>query len=167
MKSLLIIGAGGHGHVVAEIAEACGFHTSFVDDSSREAVGSLGQLEELLPHFDLCIVAIGDNYLRQQLTGQIHGWGGRFATLIHPTAFIAPSALIGEGTVVEPQAIVNSHSFVGMGCIISVGCIIDHNVKIGDFAHVNAGAICKAGSCVASGHKVEAGVTVEDKCSYV
>ena len=41
-KNLLIIGAGGHGRVVAEVAAACGYENiSFLDDNSPEAIGKI------------------------------------------------------------------------------------------------------------------------------
>ena len=63
-KTLLIIGAGGHGHVVAETAIACGYIPSFLDDNNQEAVGTISQLEHLASQYDAVFVAIGNNELR-------------------------------------------------------------------------------------------------------
>ena len=160
MKSLLVIGAGGHGHVVAETAQACGYQISFLDDHSPDAIGTIAQLEELAPKFDACFVAIGNNAFRKQLMEQLQSHSCTLATLVHPTAFVAPSVKIGQGTIVAPKALINTRSMIGIGCILSAGSIIDHDVVIQDYVHINAGAICKAGTTVLEGQKIDAGQVV-------
>ena len=61
MKRLLIIGAGGHGKVVAETAKACGYTVAFLDDrAGDEIVGTLGEIPTLAPQYDGAIISIGD-----------------------------------------------------------------------------------------------------------
>lgn len=150
MKSLLIIGAGGHGRVVAEIAVACGYVASsiaFLDDNSPAAVGKVLDMPLFAPRYDGVFVAIGNNALRQQLIGQLKEMQGvTLVSLVHPTAYVSPSATMGLGTVVEPKAVINTNSRIGQGCIISVGTVVDHDCVIGDFCHINAGIVCAAGS---------------------
>ena len=150
MSTLLVIGAGGHGLVVAEIAAACGYDSlAFLDDNAPGAVGKIEEMELYATRYDGVFIAIGNNALRQQLTAQLYGMQGvRVVTLIHPTAYVSPSATIGQGTVVERKAVVNTNSRIGQGCIISVGTIIDHDCEIGEFCHINAGMVCSAGSRV-------------------
>lgn len=162
-KSLLILGAGGHGKVVAEIAKDLGFvKTDFLDDNSLEAVGKIQNLPEIGKAYDHIFCGIGNNQLRKQLLEQIQNlpYKRDIPTLIHPTAYISRTAQIQPGTIVEPKAIVNAGSRVGEGCIISVGAIVDHDTVIGTCAHVNAGAIVKAGGTVADYEKLEAGSVV-------
>lgn len=160
-KSLLIIGAGGHGHVVAEIAEACGYTCSFLDDNNSVAIGKIHQIEQFSSSFDFFFVAIGNNLKRQEITTTLESLGCRIPIIIHPTAYISKSAQIGEGTVIAPGAIVNTNSCIGKGCIISVGALIDHDVDIEDFSHINAGAVCKGGSHISTLTKVDAGVIIQ------
>ena len=152
MESLLIIGAGGHGRVVAEIAIACGYDANaiaFLDDNSPAAIGKIKDLESYMPQYDGVFIAIGNNALRQQLAGQLKRMkGAKLVTLVHPTAYVSPSAAVGAGTVVEPKAVINTNSQIGQGCIISVATVVDHDCVIGDFCHINAGVVCGAGSCV-------------------
>lgn len=163
MKRLLIIGAGGHGQVVKEIAEACGYEAiDFLDDKSPNAVGKINEMSYLAPYYDGVSVGIGNNALRQELTENLgRSEGISIATLIHPTAFVSSSSIIGKGTVVEPHAIINANSKIGEGCIISVGSIVDHDSSIGYFSHINAGAICMAGSNVKALTKVNAGEIIK------
>lgn len=161
MKRLLIVGAGGHGQVVREIAVEAGYQVDFLDDKPGDhVVGGLDELDGFADQYDCVLVGIGNNATRQKITERIECLNVKLATLIHPTAYISPSATIGEGTVIEPKAIVNTNSIIGKGCIISVGAIVDHDVNIGDFSHVNAGAICKGGSKINAGTKLEAGEVV-------
>ena len=150
MQTLLIIGAGGHGRVVAEIAVVCGYdRIAFLDDNSPDAVGKISEMDLYAPRYDGVFIALGNNALRQKLAVQLCGMQGvKLVTLIHPTAYVSPSATIGQGTVVEPKAVINTNSRIGQGCIISVGTIIDHDCEIGDFCHINAGMVCGAGSRV-------------------
>ena len=161
-KSILILGAGGHGKVVKEIAEALGYtNIAFLDDNSPEAIGKIADSKAYVNQYSEAFVGIGNNKFRGELLTRIEQEGFAIPVLIHPTAYISKSATIEKGTVVEPKAIVNANSKVGCGCIISVGSIVDHDVVLEDCVHVNAGAICKAGSFVTKDTKIEAGQVVK------
>lgn len=160
--NLLIIGAGGHGKVVKEIAEAMGYsNIAFLDDNSSDAIGKVENSRFFLDAFQEAFVGIGNNKLRGELLTRLEHEGFTIPVLIHPTAYVSNSAVIGKGTVIEPKAIVNANSKVGIGCIISVGAIVDHDVILEGCVHVNAGAICKAGSLVVKETKLEAGQVVK------
>lgn len=161
MKRLLIIGAGGHGKVVAEIAEDLGYEEiAFLDDKSSKAIGKIFEFEKFKDKYNEAFVGIGNNKLRSKLIHELQKCGYTVPVLIHPSAFVSRSAIIGIGTVVEPKAIVNSNSYVAEGVIISIGAIIDHNAEIGKYSHINAGAIVKAGGKIERFRKLEAGEEV-------
>ncbi len=158
MKSLLILGAGGHGRVAAEIAESLGYRVSFLDDKPGEGViGSISELEKFGPKFDACFIGIGNNVVRHKLKDRLVELRLPVATLISPRAYVSSSVKVGCGTVIEPGAIVNANVTIGCGCIVSVGGIIDHDSVLEDFSHVNTGAICMSGAHVAGETKIEAG----------
>ncbi len=162
MKKLLILGAGGHGRVVKEVAEAmCRYEKiDFLDDDSKDAIGKIDDLEKFKDEYDSSFVGIGNNQFRMECIEKIKKIGYEIPVLIHPTAYISKSANIGVGTVVEPKALVNSNTKVDEGCIISVGSIIDHDVIIGKGVHANAGSIVKAGAHIDPLSKLEAGQVV-------
>lgn len=162
MKKLLIVGAGGHGRVVKEVAESLGEYEKidFLDDSSEEAVAKIDDLERMHGEYDSAFVGIGNNVFRLECIAKIKDIGYEIPVLIHPTAYISKSANIGLGTVVEPKALVNANTRVGEGCIISVGSIIDHDVILNNCVHANAGSIVKAGARIESLTKLEAGQVV-------
>lgn len=161
MKTLLIIGAGGHGKVVAEIASACGYDkVVFLDDNSSEAIGKINELENFKNYFEEAFVGIGNNAVRKELIYKLEDTGYKIPVLIHPTAYISKSAKISAGTVIEPHAVVNANSIIGKGCIVSVGAIVDHNSVLQDYVHVNAGSIISAGANIKTYKKVEAGEVI-------
>lgn len=167
-KRLLVLGAGGHGRVVHEVAQSL-FNidgtplyesVDFLDDNSVDAIGKIADLEKYKDQYSDAFCGIGNNTVRKQLLDQAENLGFHIPVLIHTSAYISPSAVIEAGTVVEPKAIVNANTVVHRGCIISVGAIVDHDVIVSEFAHINAGAIVKAGAKVESGRKLEAGEVV-------
>lgn len=158
MKKILIIGAGTHGRVVAEVARACGYIVSFLDDRPCEdVIGPINELPNYLDSFDACFIGIGNNAVRRRFQERLEQLAVSIPVLIHPTAYVSPSAKIGEGSIIEPGAIVNANSLIAKGCIISVGAIVDHDVEVEQFAHVNAGAICMGGAHIDAERKVDAG----------
>ena len=168
MKNLLILGAGGHGNVVKEIAESVVDskdehlyeRIEFLDDNSMEAIGKIVESSKYIGQFDCAFVGVGNNAVREQLQSGLEKLGYQIPVIIHSSAYVSKTAKIEAGTIVEPKAIVNASSVIGKGCIISVGAIVDHDSHIGAFCHINAGAICKAGSEVPGGTKLEAGQVV-------
>ena len=162
-KKLLILGAGGHGYVVKEIAESCGYETAFLDDNNPIAIGSIRDLEQICPEFDECFVAIGNASIRAKLLNRLEQLHGKTPVLIHPTAYVSPSATIGAGTVVAPHATVHTNVIIGKGCIISINAVIDHDVKIGDYCHINSGAICMAGTDLDNMGKLDAGEILKNR----
>ena len=167
-KALLILGAGGHGRVVREVAlfmvDSAGMpiyeKVDFLDDNAPDAIGSMTDLGVFADQYTDAFCGIGNNVVRDQLQQKAVDAGFNVPVLIHPTAYVSPTAVLGAGTIVEPRAIVNAGAVVGRGCILSVGSIVDHDSAIGDFCHVNTGAICMAGSTVEPGRKVGAGEVV-------
>lgn len=139
-RTLAIIGAGGHGRVVSDIARLNGYDIHFFDDDKSNKLSS-GTVDEALEHRNMAfIVAIGDNETRMRITGRISDLGLQLATLIHPRACIASDAAIGPGTVVMANAVVNSGAAIGKGCIINTSAVVEHDCRIDDFSHISVNA---------------------------
>ncbi|MBQ7171988.1 MAG: acetyltransferase [Clostridia bacterium] len=140
---LTIIGASGHGKVVAGIAELCGYDKiDFLDDNesltrcSKWPVRGKLSLARETDH-DL-FVAIGHAATRKRIVESLPG--KHFATLIHPSAVIGIGVTLGEGTVVMPGAVINSDAALGAHCIVNTCASIDHDCRIGNYVHVAVGA---------------------------
>lgn len=145
MKKIIIIGAGGHGKVVADIIKLNGDKVyGFLDDKEPEVLPGfpvIGRVNLIntLDNKDFCFfVAIGDNQTRERVMNSypMVEW----YTAIHPSAVIADDTEIGTGTAIMANAVVNSGSKIGRGVIINTAATVDHDNIIGDFVHISPGA---------------------------
>lgn len=164
---LIILGAGGYGRTVADIAQQSGRYESiaFLDDNSTAAdvVGKCGEFAAFIDSNTEIYPAFGNNSGRLQWLEKLLAAGAVVPTIIHTTAYVSPQAKIGVGTMVLPKAMVNTGTVVGRGCIINCGAIVDHGCMVEDGVHVCLGAIVKAENRVPSLLKIEAGEIVENR----
>ena len=162
MENLLILGAGGHGHVVAETARAMTDAEGkpiydkirFLDDLKPEAIGKLSEM----PLFKF--PAVGSYEQRLEMYTKAKRFGFTVPVLIHPEAYVSPSATIGEGTVILPKAVVHTGANIGKACILSIGSLTDHDCVLEDGVHLDCGAIIK-GSRIPEGERIPCGVVIE------
>lgn len=143
MNRLVIIGASGHGKVVADIAKLCGYtEIVFLDNNSelKECSGYpvLGPDTMTAELEGKIFVAVGNSEIRQRLMDR--DAGREFPTLIHPSAVIAEDAEIGKGSVVMAGAVINPGAKIGKGCIVNTSSSIDHDCTVGDYCHVSVGS---------------------------
>ncbi len=162
MKKLVIIGAGGHGRVVADIARLNHYQDiCFLDDDSNNLFSD-GKVQD----FDNCIgkcdffIAIGDNTVREKIFTLIFDKGGNIVSLIHPSATIAENVKFGKGVAVMAGAVVNSGVEICDGCIINTASSVDHDCKIDRFVHISVGAHLAGSVNIGKRTFVCAGVTV-------
>lgn len=149
MKRLAILGASGHGKVVADCAESCGWESiSFFDDAWPgkdcngiwPVVGNTDALLQRLGEFDGVLVAIGDNRIREARQQLLAEKGAPLPVLIHPSARVSRYAALGPGSVVFANAVVNAESRVGAGAILNTAATVDHDCLLGHAVHVSPGA---------------------------
>lgn len=141
LKRLVIIGASGHGKVIADVAVKNGYEDIvFLDDneSLTECAGFpvVGKISEVVDVDGDKIIAIGNAKTRERIQKKLD----KVVTLIHPDAVISRRVKIGNGCVVMAGAVINSDAVIDDGCIINTGSSVDHDCKIGSFAHVSVGA---------------------------
>ena len=149
---VLIVGAGGHGQVVADALwrawerDGAVRPLGYVDDDpslcGRQLVDIpvLGPLADLtgIPH-DGIVVAIGDNRIRRRVFDELAQRGEHFIVAKHPSAIVAPDVRIGRGSVLFAGVIVNVGSVIGDNVILNTGSSVDHHSRIGNHAHVAPG----------------------------
>lgn len=149
-KNLLIIGVGGHGRVVADIAERADTYEkiAFLDDMPPGAdfsypyLGRCDDAEKFVADYDV-VIAIGNGAVRQRLMERLAKVEAQFATVIAPDAVIAADVIIGAGTVICPGVIINTGTKIGKGVIINTAASVDHGCVVEDYCHVAVGArIC-------------------------
>lgn len=153
MKTLQIVGAGGHGKVVADVAALCGYERIvFVDPywPERSVNGRWPVVSDtLLDDGSDVFCAYGSNALRAETFEKLDL--SRSPVLVHPAAIISTSVSIGAGTLVMPGAVINADSQIGRGVILNTGCSVDHDCALGDFVHVSPGARLAGGVKIGSG----------------
>lgn len=159
--NLLILGAGGQGHVVKETAEDIGIFEkiAFLDDNTAipGVIDSLDNLDQYVKQYPLAFVAIGRNDIRQALIESLQNAGYIVPVLRHPTATISPTVTAGAGTIFEAKVIVNASVKIGKGVILASACVVDHGCVIGDYVHVDVGAMLKKDCVVAPLTKITSG----------
>lgn len=166
---LAILGASGHGKVVADTAVLLGYECVFFDDAYPEKhtnehwpiVGTGAQLTERLLEFTGVAVAIGNNVIRAEKLTELKGLGAVLPSLIHPSAVVSKYAEIGEGSVVFAGVVVNAFTKVGIGAILNTGCTLDHDCQLGDAVHISPGANLAGGVTVADCAWVGIGASVK------
>ncbi len=170
MNRLIIIGAGGHGKVIADIAVRNGYRDiAFLDDNDEveECAGFpiIGPTNIATDISGDKIIAIGNANVREKFQSLLET-----VTLIHPNATISRRVKIGEGSVVMAGAVINSDTVIGRGCIVNTAASIDHDCKIGNFVHVSVGShiagTCRIGdkSWIGAGATVINNVDICDSC---
>jgi len=149
MTRLALLGASGHGKVVADIAELLGWdEVVFFDDAwpglnnngPWPVVGDSQRLYDKLASYDGVLVSIGNNSIRANKLSKLINLHARIISLCHPTACISRYADFGLGSVVMASAVVNAGVSSGIGGIFNTGCTVDHDCIIGDYVHVSPGA---------------------------
>lgn len=167
MKKLLILGAGGYGKTIGDLASQLNRYESiaFLDDG-RTGDGILGTCADYLRFCDgqtEVYPAFGNNAIRMEWLSRLRENGVAVPTLVHPRAYVSPTAKLGVGTMVLPMAVVNTGVTVEDGCIINIGALIDHDSVIGTGTHLAPGAIVKAENRIPAGVKIDSGKVVENR----
>ena len=159
MNRLVILGAGGYGRIVADIAHQLDYATIVLDDAVP--AHPLSTFSSYIDENTSFIPAFGNSTFRMEWINKIEESGGQLVTLIHPTAYVSPTASIAPGTVILPHAIINTDVVINRGCIINLGAILDHGCIIEEGVHIAPGAIVKGENRIEKCSKIEAGEVVE------
>jgi sugar O-acyltransferase (sialic acid O-acetyltransferase NeuD family) len=179
MRSIVILGSGGHAKVVIDILRAMGgFHVlgCIADDSDPDRlvsgvpiIGRAECVESLAGEGHCAAIGVGgwaDNKDRIEVFERAVASGVEIVTAIHPQAHVSPSAVIGRGSVIFPGATIGTEAVVGQNVIIATNSSVDHESQIEDHVLISAGVSIGAhvtlewAALVAIGATVASGVTV-------
>ena len=148
---VIIIGAGGHGHVISDVIQANGDIVSgYLDDLCEDALGPISDYKKYADA--QFVIGIGDTHIREKVSAIPVKW----YTAIHPSAIISPSVAVGEGSVVMANAVINANSRIGKHCIVNTAAVVEHDNQIEDYAHVSVGA--RLGGTVKVGKRTWVGI---------
>ena len=170
---LVIIGAGGHGKVVADIARRSGRDHSFLflddDPAIQEAAwipvaGDCSKVGEYLLSSDI-FVAVGSAATRKRIMEQLLKEGAKIPVLVHPHAMVGSGVEIAPGTAVMAGAVINADARIGKGSIVNTCASVDHDCIVGDYAHIAVGAHLAGNVRIGDGTWIGAGATVINNIS--
>lgn len=166
-KTLLILGAGGHGKAVAEAALLSGSWQQilFVDDrwpALQESFGlpvisDVAGLARCVEKAQGAIAAVGNNTVREQWCKAIEQAGIELISVVHPRAYVSSSVVLGAGTAVMALAVIGVDAQVGRAAIINANATLDHDAVLGDFAHLGVGVQIAGGVRVGARAWLQAG----------
>ena len=144
-KKIAIIGAGGHGKVIGEIASLNKYEIiNFFDDSANSIkeyiftpINTLEYLNKNLKEYDSFFVAIGNNQIRSDKIKWLKELKVNIVNLVHPKSTISKYSSLGIGTCVMANAVINAGTIIEEGVIVNTSASIDHDCKIDNFVHIS------------------------------
>lgn len=169
-NKLLIIGAGGHGKVVADIASLSKKYSEikFLDDDitkvtclSYKVEHGVSDVQSYINDYDI-FVAIGNSNSRMKLFNELEKIGATIPNLIHPSAIIANDVKMGIGNVFMAGSIINPDVTIGNGVIVNTAASIDHDCVVGNFSHISVGSHLAGNVIVGEGTWVGIGATISN-----
>lgn len=190
MKQLIIIGAGGMGRTLNDMArESTGYGTEyeikgFIDDNLSALDGyknyppMLGTVQDYAPTPDEVFVCSIGGLARKKCMEEIIARGGKFLTMIHKTARIGTNVQVGEGTIIGAYTTLGADVKVGKYNLIQSYTVIGHDSRIGDWNRIDThvtlvgGTIMENEAVIYSSAMINHNVTIENNarvaaCSFV
>lgn len=156
-RSLVILGAGGHAQVVAEVAALSGWICAghLTPETGQDASGALGPWlgdDAAIPALinqgmrlalGLGFVNVAGAVRRAALISSLPA--STLVTLCHPAAVVSGTAILEAGAVVSAGAILAPGARLGRGAILNTGAILDHDSQVGTNSHIATGACILGG----------------------
>lgn len=170
---ITILGASGHGKVVAEIARLNGYtEIEFLDDDeNKKFCGKypvVGNCKKVVPIDNDIFIAIGDNEIRKKFIRR--HYDKKIVSLIHPSAVVSDDVEIGKGSIIMAGSVINPGVKIGVGCIVNTCSSIDHDCKIENYVHVAVGShLCGTVNVgeltwIGAGSTISNNITICDNC---
>lgn len=168
-KNVIIIGAGGHAKVIADIIIKNGDKViGFLDDKKvgQKILGLsvIDTVDNVIKYIDNAefIIGIGSNYIRKTISQK---YNLNWYTAIHPSAQVGIDVSIGVGTVVMANAVINPSTRIGSHCIINTGAVIEHDNVIHNYVHISPNATLCGTVTIAECTHIGAGATIKNNIS--
>ena len=191
MKHLIIIGAGGLGRCIFDVArKSVGYGTEFdikgfIDDNTQALDGLTNYppilstiADYIIDNDDVFVCAMGEVHVKRKITEQMNSKGASFQTIVHQSAVIGTNTKIGKGSVIFEYVVISPDTIVGENTLVQNFAVIGHDCKIGNNVRIDTHCTCVGGTIVHDGatlhtgsvinHNVEVGENaVVAACSFV
>lgn len=176
-KSIIGIGAGGHGRTVAECIERSGIYRlhSWVDAEANllnrmimgaEVIGDDSALLKLKKlDVNYCFIgtgSIGNSQTRQAIAKKSEDIGFEHPTIIDPSAIVSAYSKIAKGTCILPMAVVNTNTSIEAYAIINTGSVVEHDCWVGSFVHIAPSATLAANVKIGNYTHIGAGAVIKE-----
>ena len=172
IRKTLVLGAGGHAKVVAEVLHLTGvvidgfvtpdmkvgsdfFHATIIgcDDDVLES-----RSDEIMLFNG--IGSLPNNTLRWRVAEKMRGYGYTFGNVAHPSSTVAQDVIVDEGVQVMAGAVIQPDTSIGRDTIINTGALIDHDCMIGEQCHIAPGVSCSGGVVIGDGCHIGTGAVI-------
>lgn len=174
MKSLLLVGGGGHCHSCIDVIEA--------DDTYRivgvvqpkassemvlgyPAIGSDDELPRLLEKTKSALITVGQiktAETRIRLFDLLKRLDAELPVVVSPKAYCSNHSVIGSGAIIMHGAVVNARAQIGNNCIVNSQALVDHDVEVGDHCHVSTGARVNGNVVIGKGSFIGSGAIIKE-----
>jgi sugar O-acyltransferase (sialic acid O-acetyltransferase NeuD family) len=177
-SNLVLIGAGAHLSVAAEVARLNRVAVAGVVDGAFRAgeercglkvLGDDSVVAKLIAEA-VFHIAITQPAIRRKMREHVEHCGGQTISLIHPRAVVSEAATIADGCFIAVGAIVNPGASLSPGVVVNTGAQIDHDCTIGPDCHIAPGAVltgnvtCGAATFIASGAIIAPNIRIGRGC---
>jgi len=162
-EKILILGAGQHGRVVANLLKTSKNTKNkftvfgFLDDNPKlqntkvfgiPVVGKISELEEIKKKSKIKygIMGISNRFLesRGKYFEKLILAKYKSVNVIHDSAIVDKQSKIGIGNVINPICVVNAFAKIGNNCVIYTSSVIEHEDIIGDNVFIGPGVLLTA-----------------------
>lgn len=158
-RDIILVGGGGHCKSVIDVAEMAGYNILGILDTaerlgekvlSSSIIGCDDDILEFIDKADFLITVgfIKNPSIRTKLFNKIKDIGGKFATIIAPTAHVSKYATVGEGSIVMHNVVINAEATIGENCIINTFANVEHESIIGNNCHISTGVMINGGCSI-------------------
>ena len=180
MKKIVIIGAGGHAHVLVDVLQsdpAVSLRAVVDQDSetwgstvlSVPVVGNDDCLAELFAsdvhNFVVAIGGVHQAALRRRLFEQTRQLGFSPYSVQHRSAVYSKRAHLGAGVQLLAHCVVNTGAILGDNVLINTGAIVEHDCVVESHAHIAPRACLAGGVKISWGAHIGLGAVVKENIS--
>lgn len=165
----IILGAGGHGAVLAAALRENGIRLAGFADPAASARGKMIEGTRVLGGDDIVLrlepskvrlyngLGVGKNAsARRRLYESFRAKGYRFPPVVSRSASVARTAVLAEGAQVLTRAVIHPRATIGENAVINTSAVVEHDCVVGAHVFVSPGAVLLGGAILGEGSLIGA-----------